>query len=105
MVSVAATLYFILREQGMAAMKIHWKQDTWVALRVIVVVTVLVYGPIFLYEGIVRTIYPNLTIHQFCKTANFYASARNSVATGFQLFGGNTAGQNVRVGCAKSIPT
>ncbi len=48
---------------------------------------------------------PNLTIHQFCKTANFYASARNCVATGFQLFGGNTAGQNVRVGCAKSIPT
>jgi hypothetical protein len=56
-VSVVATLYFILREQGMAAMKISWKQDAWVALRVIVVVTVLVYGPIFLYQGIVRTIY------------------------------------------------
>ncbi len=56
-VSVAAALYFILREQGMEAMKIRWEQDAWIALRVIVVVTVLVYGPIFLYQGFVQTIY------------------------------------------------
>ena len=48
---------------------------------------------------------PNLTIHLCSNTANFYATARDWVAMGFQLFGGNTAGQNVRVGCAKSTPT
>ncbi len=50
-----------------------------------------------------KTLY--LTIHQSFRTANFYATARGCGATGFQLFGANTAGQNVRVGCAKSTPT
>ena len=48
---------------------------------------------------------PNLTIHVSSNTANFYATARDCVAMVFQLFGGYTAGQNVRVGCAKSTPT
>jgi hypothetical protein len=48
---------------------------------------------------------PNLTIHQSCMTANFYDGACGCVATDFQLFGANTAGQNVRVGCVKLIPT
>src|SRR6266404_4506744 len=34
-----------------------------------------------------------LTIHESCRTANFYATARDCVALDFQLFGGNTAGQ------------
>jgi hypothetical protein len=48
---------------------------------------------------------PNLTIHQSWHTAKFYDGACGCVATDFQLFGGNTAGQNVRVGCVKLIPT
>src|SRR6266699_2300990 len=46
---------------------------------------------------------PKRTIQPPCSTANF--DDGGCVATDFQLFGGNTAGQNIRVGCVKSIPT
>jgi len=61
------------------------------------------FGPLELANANRRKA-PNLTIHVSSNTANFYATARDWVAMVFQLFGGNTAGQNVRVGCAKSTP-
>src|SRR6266699_1938752 len=48
---------------------------------------------------------PKRTIQPPCSTANFDDGTCGCVATDFQLFGGNTAGQNIRVGCVKSIPT
>jgi hypothetical protein len=47
----------------------------------------------------------NLTIHRFCMTANFFDALCDYVAMDFQLFGGDTIGQNVKEGCAKSTPT
>ena len=52
-----------------------------------------------------KTKTPNLTVHRSCNTPNFDDGACGCVATDFQLFGENTAGQNIRVGCVKLIPT
>jgi hypothetical protein len=63
-----------------------------------------VFGPLSLRMRKWRKT-PNLTIHRSYNTANFDDVPCGCVATDFQLFGGNTAGQNVRVGCVKLIPT
>ena len=55
--SIVLTLIFVVREQGIAGLKLHWKQDARVGLLVLLIVTVLVYGVIFLYDGILGTIY------------------------------------------------
>jgi hypothetical protein len=60
-ISIAVTLYYILRQQGKEAMLKHWREDAVIALRVTAIVTVLVYGPILFYEGLIKTVY---TDHQ-----------------------------------------
>jgi hypothetical protein len=55
--SIVATLYYVLRQRGREAMLKHWKEDAVMALRVTAIVTVLVYGPILFYAGLVKTVY------------------------------------------------
>jgi len=55
-ISIAVTLYYILRQQGRDAMLKHWKENAGIALRVTVIVSALVYGPIFIYES-AKTVY------------------------------------------------
>lgn len=57
LVSIVATLYYILQKRGKDAMLKHWKEDAVIALRVIVVVTFLIYGPILFFVGLVKTVY------------------------------------------------
>src|SRR2546426_7474699 len=57
LISIVTTLYYILRQHGRDAMLRRWKEDAAIALRVTAVVTVFVYGPIFIYQGVVKTIY------------------------------------------------
>jgi hypothetical protein len=55
--SIVVTLYYVLRQHGREAMLKRWKEDAVIALRVTAIVTVLVYGPILFYEGLIKTVY------------------------------------------------
>lgn len=56
-VSIVATLYSILRRHGADAMLARWKEDAAIAFKVAPIVTLAVYGPIFFYQGLVKTVY------------------------------------------------
>jgi len=73
-VSILATLYYILRKHGKDAMLKHWKDDALVALCVIPIVASLVYGPIWIYQGPVKTVFND---HQTLVVKNKELSASN----------------------------
>ena len=56
-VSIVATLYYILRKHGKEAMLKHWKDNALIALCVTLVVTLVVYGPIWFYTGLMKTVF------------------------------------------------
>ena len=55
--AVAVTVFLIRQRRGKEAMLTHWRQDAVITLRVIVFVVLFYYGPLFLWKGIIRTIY------------------------------------------------
>jgi len=55
--SIVITLYWVLREHGKEAMIKRWREDAWIALRVTAIVTTLVYGPIWFYDGLIKGVY------------------------------------------------
>jgi hypothetical protein len=71
-VSILATLYYILRKHGKEAVLKHWKDDALIALRVTPIVTILVYGPIWFYQGLVKTVFND---HQILVAQNKKLSA------------------------------
>jgi hypothetical protein len=56
MLTVGATLVFILWAQGKDAMRLHWRQTAAVTSAVTLSVMLVVYGPIFLWN-VVKTVY------------------------------------------------
>ena len=72
--SIVVTLYFVLRQQGREAMLKRWREDAWIALRVTFIVTVLVYGPIWFWKGLVETVYND---HARATESNNRYSAEN----------------------------
>src|SRR3984957_12207973 len=72
--SIVLTLYYILRQHGREAMLKHWKGDARVAAKVTLIVTVLVYGPILFYEGLIKAVYDD---HQSVVAANAQLLAAN----------------------------
>lgn len=54
--SIAITLFIVLKKQGKEAMLKRWREDAAIALRVTLVVTAVVYVPIFVWSSI-HTIY------------------------------------------------
>lgn len=73
--SIAITLFIVLRKQGKEAMLKRWKEDAAIALRVTLIVALGVYGPIFLYEGLIKTVYED---HQSLLQANKKLSSINA---------------------------
>lgn len=71
--SIVLTLYSILRQHGKDAMLKHWKEDAKIAVRVTVIVTVLVYGPILFYEGLVKSVFDD---HQSLVSTNAHLNAQ-----------------------------
>lgn len=55
--AVAATVFLIRQRRGRKAMLSHWRQDAVVTLQVIAFAVIFYYGPIFIWKGIIRTIY------------------------------------------------
>jgi hypothetical protein len=65
--SIAVTLFFVLRRRGKREMLKYWREDAVLTLKVIAVVTALVYAPILVYEGLVKTVF---TDHEFLVEEN-----------------------------------
>src|ERR1700728_4555833 len=49
-------LFRILRREGKAAMRQHWRQTAVTALQTLLLVTVILYGPVAIYS-VIRTVY------------------------------------------------
>lgn len=54
--SIGFALYFILRREGREAMLSHWRQNAAVTLKVVIMVTLVIYLPLFGYS-VIRTVY------------------------------------------------
>lgn len=54
--SIGVSLFRILRREGVAAMREHWKQTAWITLQTVFWVTMVLYGPVAIYS-VIRSVY------------------------------------------------
>jgi hypothetical protein len=72
--SIGVSLFRILRQEGIAAMRAHWKQTAWITVQTVLWVTLTLYGPVAIYS-VARSVYDD---HQFQVSTSAKLAAENS---------------------------